>query len=122
MLIQPWTPIPPMLMTTRGRLQTTATLKRFAMSFSSGFSVDKIGCIGSSAIPQIGQEPKSSLIISGCIGHVYWSGTCPDTDLRLLEADPISPGANPILIAPEAPDGARMPEVVPVPPLPPQQA
>ncbi len=31
------------------------------------------GTIGSSAMPQIGQDPGASRTISGCIGQVYWT-------------------------------------------------
>src|SRR5699024_12430648 len=34
-------------------------------------SADRSGSLGTKSIPQIGQSPGSSLIISGCIGEVY---------------------------------------------------
>src|SRR6185295_19219080 len=46
--------------------------KRRRKSTSSGFSFSsRLGIIGSSAIPQIGQLPGPSRTIPGCIGQVY---------------------------------------------------
>ena len=43
------------------------------MSRSSGFSSSAaVTVIGSSAMPQIGQEPGRSRTISGCMGQVHW--------------------------------------------------
>src|SRR5579883_651494 len=54
-----------------GRDRTTLIQNRLDMSASSGLdSVPEISR-GSSAIPQIGQEPGSERTISGCIGQVY---------------------------------------------------
>jgi hypothetical protein len=48
------------------------TQKRLVKSTSSGLGPSSaLGIIGSSAMPQIGQEPGLSRMISGCIGHVY---------------------------------------------------
>ena len=41
------------------------------MSSSSGFLSSSVTHAGSSAIPQIGQDPGSSRTISGCIGQVH---------------------------------------------------
>src|SRR5215472_17366650 len=57
---------------TIGALKTTPTQNRRVMLTSSGFaSASKVTALGSSAIPQMGHEPGSSRIISGCIGQTY---------------------------------------------------
>ena len=53
--------------------------KRRRKSVSSGFSPSsRLGIIGSSAMPQIGQLPGASRTICGCIGQVYCepAGAC----------------------------------------------
>ncbi len=52
-----------------GNVRQRLTQSRRVMSVSSGFSSSATSS-GSSAMPQIGQEPGSSLTISGCIGQV----------------------------------------------------
>ena len=48
------------------------TISRRVMSTSSGFGPSSaVGVIGSSAMPQIGQDPGPSRTISGCIGQVH---------------------------------------------------
>jgi hypothetical protein len=57
-------------------------------------SSDSVGFIGTKSIPQIGQDPGPSCIISGCMGQVYMalvdtkSGALPNPfrkqDNRLL--------------------------------------
>ena len=55
----------------------TPTQNRRVMSASSGLGpVSAVTVTGSSAIPQIGQEPGPGRRISGCIGQVY-STTSP---------------------------------------------
>jgi hypothetical protein len=56
-----------------GTDSASPTQNRRVMSASSGFgaSPPAMGCIGSSAMPQIGQEPGASRITSGCIGQVH---------------------------------------------------
>ena len=44
---------------------------RRVMSSSSGLLSSIVTTRGSSAMPQIGQEPGASRTISGCIGHVH---------------------------------------------------
>src|SRR5439155_1662748 len=54
-----------------GAVRTRLTQNRRLMAVSSGFgSSSAVTVRGSSAMPQIGQEPGSSLTISGCIGQV----------------------------------------------------
>src|SRR5262245_64266297 len=55
-----------------GALKTTQAQKRRVISTSSGLlSSSKVTVLGSSAIPQIGQDPGSERTISGCIGQTY---------------------------------------------------
>ena len=55
-----------------GTVSATLTQKRRVIETSSGFSSFSAATVlGSSAIPQIGQDPAPSRTISGCIGHVY---------------------------------------------------
>ena len=56
-----------------GTDNTALTQKRLVKSTSSGFGPSSpVGTpIGSSAMPQIGQAPGLSRMISGCIGQVY---------------------------------------------------
>ena len=65
--------IGPMVMTSSGMDSAALTQKRRVKSTSSGFGPSSpVGTpIGSSAMPQIGQEPGLSRTISGCIGQVY---------------------------------------------------
>src|SRR6185503_3514182 len=57
--------------TNTGIVRTTATQNRRDMSRSSGFSSSsRVTTSGSRAIPQIGQLPGWSRMISGCIGQV----------------------------------------------------
>ena len=63
-----------MAMTSSGSDRTAETQNLRVKSTSSGFGPSSpVGTpIGSSAMPQIGQEPGLSRTISGCIGQVYW--------------------------------------------------
>src|SRR5437764_1104287 len=55
-----------------GSDNTTLTQNRRVISTSSGFFPSaRVTVRGSSAIPQIGQEPGASRTISGCMGQVY---------------------------------------------------
>ncbi|MCY1379223.1 hypothetical protein D9M69_669210 [compost metagenome] len=64
--------IGPMAMTRSGMDSAALTQKRLVKSTSSGLGPSSAeGIIGSSAMPQIGQEPGLSRMISGCIGQVY---------------------------------------------------
>ena len=60
--------------TNTGSASTALTHRRRVKSTSSGFGLSApVGTpIGSSAMPQIGQEPGPSRTISGCIGQVYF--------------------------------------------------
>ena len=61
-----------------GSDRTTLTQNRRVMSTSSGFfPSSSVTMRGSSAIPQIGQEPGASRTISGCIGQVYVTMSVP---------------------------------------------
>src|SRR5688572_26478157 len=56
----------------RGKDSPALIQKRRVMSTSSGLGVSsRVAVLGSSAMPQIGQEPGSSRTISGCIGQTY---------------------------------------------------
>src|SRR5437016_788247 len=60
-----------------GTVRIALTTKRRHMSVSSGFVVSsRVAVRGSSAMPQMGQEPGSPRITSGCMGQVYsmWDG------------------------------------------------
>src|SRR5580692_6626176 len=61
------------MVTTRiGIVSATETQNLRVISTSSGFfSSSTLIVLGSSAIPQIGQDPGASRTISGCIGQVY---------------------------------------------------
>ena len=62
---------PPMSRTTTGTDSATAAHSRRVMSTSSWLGPwSSVISSGSSAMPQIGQEPGPSWRISGCIGHV----------------------------------------------------
>ncbi len=55
-----------------GAVSTIETQKRRVMSSSSGLrSSASVTTRGYSAIPQIGQDPRASRTISGCIGQVH---------------------------------------------------
>src|ERR1019366_6899665 len=54
-----------------GTASATLIHSRRVMSASSGFDSSAVISRGSSAMPQIGQEPGASRTICGCIGHVY---------------------------------------------------
>src|ERR1700733_4332640 len=55
-----------------GAVRARLTQKRRVMSRSSGFSSGAALTVrGSSAMPQIGQEPGPGRTISGCMGQVY---------------------------------------------------
>src|SRR6202020_3565163 len=55
-----------------GIVSATLTQKRRVIETSSGFSsCSATAVLGSSAIPQIGQDPGPSRTISGCIGQGY---------------------------------------------------
>src|SRR5205085_7156542 len=58
--------------TNRGSVNTTDVQNRRVMSTSSGSGPScNAGTRGSNAMPQMGQLPGASRMISGCIGHVY---------------------------------------------------
>ena len=59
-----------MARSSKGNVKTTLNQKRRCISISSVFSSAPVATRGSSAIPQIGQEPGLSRTISGCIGQV----------------------------------------------------
>ena len=55
-----------------GTVRPTLIQKRRVMLRNSGFSSSVAVIVrGSSAMPQIGQNPGPGRTISGCIGHVY---------------------------------------------------
>ena len=55
-----------------GSVRNRQIQNRLVMLTSSGFSSSAAATVlGSSAMPQIGQSPGSSLTISGCMGQVY---------------------------------------------------
>ena len=54
-----------------GSVSAAPTQKRRVMETNSGFSSLAETVRGSSAIPQMGQEPGASRTICGCIGQVY---------------------------------------------------
>src|SRR5579871_5953442 len=54
-----------------GAERATLIQSRFVISSNSGLASVPVISRGSSAIPQIGQEPGSDRTISGCIGQVY---------------------------------------------------
>src|SRR5712692_5585446 len=55
-----------------GAVSAKQIQNRRVMSISSGFaSSSRVTVLGSSAIPQIGQEPGSWRTISGCMGQTY---------------------------------------------------
>src|SRR5579863_1766124 len=57
---------------TSGVVRIAATQNRRVISRTSGFSSSAAVTVrGSSAMPQIGQDPGSRRTISGCIGQVY---------------------------------------------------
>ena len=61
----------PISSATTGALSAVAIQKRRLMSASSGLGpVSALAISGSSAMPQIGQEPGPICRISGCIGQV----------------------------------------------------
>ncbi len=56
----------------RGKDSAALIQKRRVISTSSGLGASsRVAVLGSSAMPQIGQEPGSSRTISGCIGQTY---------------------------------------------------
>src|SRR3954469_3187582 len=62
---------PPISSATMGSVSNTPIQNRRVMSVSSGFGpVSAVGVSGSSAMPQIGQEPGPSCRTTGCIGQV----------------------------------------------------
>ena len=65
--------IGPIVMISSGMDNAALTQNRLVKSVSSGLGPSSpVGTpIGSSAMPQIGQEPGLSRTISGCIGQVY---------------------------------------------------
>ena len=78
---RPPKPIPssmsPIVRTKTGRPSSTATHNRRVMSTSSGFGPSSARTVrGSSAMPQIGQEPGPGLTTSGCMGQVYSTRVC----------------------------------------------
>ena len=55
-----------------GTVSATLTQKRRVIETNSGFSsCSATAVLGSSAMPQIGQDPGPSRTISGCMGKVY---------------------------------------------------
>ena len=54
-----------------GTASATLIHSRLVISASSGLVSSAVTSRGSSAMPQIGQEPGASRTISGCIGQVY---------------------------------------------------
>ncbi len=63
-----------------GIVSKTAIQNLRLMSASSGFSSSSSDAVsGSSAIPQIGQLPGPSRMISGCIGQVYCCARAPSS-------------------------------------------
>ncbi|KAB2832696.1 MAG: hypothetical protein F9K49_07735 [Caedimonadaceae bacterium] len=51
--------------------------KRLSIEVSSGSSSsDKVGCLGSNAIPHFGHDPGFELMTSGCMGQVYFTVFC----------------------------------------------
>src|SRR2546427_9877395 len=57
---------------TIGALNAKPTQKRRVIATSSGLtSSSSVTVLGSSAMPQMGQEPGSCLTISGCMGQTY---------------------------------------------------
>ena len=61
-----------MAMTTSGTVSTALTQKRRIMSANSGLVSSSTVTVRSSRVmPQIGQLPGASRMISGCIGQVY---------------------------------------------------
>jgi hypothetical protein len=64
----------PIARTSSGTVSAAAIHNRRDMSANSGFeSSVAVIVLGSSAIPQIGQDPGPRCTISGCIGQVYGS-------------------------------------------------
>ena len=62
---------PPISRAKTGRVRTRPTQKRLVKSISSWLGgASAVTVSGSSAMPQIGQEPGPSCRISGCIGQV----------------------------------------------------
>src|ERR1700722_11961672 len=62
----------PIAIASKGAVRTTPTQKRRVMFRSSGFSSGPAVTVrGSSAMPQMGHEPGSERMISGCMGQVY---------------------------------------------------
>ncbi len=55
----------------KGSVSTAPIHKRRVMLTSSGLAAFRVTVRGSSAMPQIGQEPGPSRTICGCIGQVY---------------------------------------------------
>jgi hypothetical protein len=97
---------PPMPRRRTGTDSATPTQNRRVMSASSGLGpVSAVTVTGSSAIPQIGQEPGPGCRTSGCIGQVYsttsprperqqgrsapgwryWSGSASNLDWQCVE-------------------------------------
>jgi len=67
-------------MTSSGNDNATPTAKRRVMSRSSGLAASPAaGSLGSSAMPQIGQEPGAARTICGCIGQVHWPAAVAGT-------------------------------------------
>src|SRR5680860_1453463 len=72
---------PPIPRMRTGMVSATPTQNRRVMSLSSALGPVSAGTMtGSSAIPQIGQEPGPGCRISGCIGQVYSTVSPPDTE------------------------------------------
>src|SRR5689334_22790722 len=67
--------ISPIVMSRIGAVASTLARNRRCISVSSGFvSGSRLTVRGSSAIPQIGQDPGPVRTTSGCIGQVYVVG------------------------------------------------
>jgi hypothetical protein len=64
--------IPAMAIANSGAVSTALTQNLLVMSRNSGFSSsDAVAVRGSSAMPQMGQEPGSDRTICGCMGQTY---------------------------------------------------
>ncbi len=61
----------PIATTTSGTLRIRLAQNRRDMLRSSAFPASSSGCMGSSAIPQMGQSPGPSRMTCGCMGQVH---------------------------------------------------
>src|SRR5665213_1229847 len=67
-----------MVMMKIGNVKTQAILNLRSKFLYVLSSTSSLAAIGTRSIPQIGQTPASSRIISGCIGQVYSVGLCDE--------------------------------------------